>query len=107
MATKFPVSMGTFCPRLSILTSVNLMRHVTIHVTTARTRPDQAAMIAPVPDAFSQVIMFQRGITADPIKIPINRYTHPRLSPIMSRSTARPPIVSPNPTIIIRETNKI
>ena len=57
------------------------MYAATIHEVNARTNPLQAAMMAPVPDAFFHVIKFHNGITADPITIPMNRYTHPRFKP--------------------------
>ena len=44
------------------------------------------------------------GITAEPMSTPMARYTNPRLSPMLSSMTARPPIPIPKPTMVYRET---
>jgi hypothetical protein len=73
MAIKFPESMTSFVPREATEISPLWIWAPTNQPMTARAKPLQAARTAPVPDAFSQVIMFQRGTTADPITIPMKR----------------------------------
>ncbi len=51
-----------------------------------------------------QVMVNAIGITADPIKTPIARYTNPRLRPAPNNITASPPIPNPKPTITDLET---
>ena len=75
----------------------------TIQAMTAMTMPHHAASTAPVADASFHVMSDHRGHTAEPMQMPMNRYTQPRLKPIMLRITESTPMAKPYTTITMRE----
>ena len=75
-----------------------------VQVSNANTTPIRAPETAPPRVVLLQVIVSAIGITAEPIKMPIAKYTNPKLKPMPSNIPARAPIPRPKITITVRLT---
>ena len=75
-----------------------------VQVVSDRQTPTKAPVTAPARVVLFQIIVNAIGMTAEPINIPIAKYTNPKLNPIPNSTTASAPIPSPNATITPRLT---
>ena len=75
-----------------------------VHVNNDKHTPISAPETAPARVVLLQVIVSAIGITAEPIKMPIAKYTNPKLKPMPSNIPARAPIPRPKITITVRLT---